>query len=188
VAQHLGVSVATVRRLEASGKLHPEIGARSVRLHDPAEVRALREFRAVQEGTGPSVDVETEPEDPPWTPTEDLDSGADGRDPSTPSHGAIFCLLRRGLDPTEVVEELDIPAQHVHMAMTWFKRLRQEALLPPDSRDELREIRSMVNVLGESLTKLYLRFASVVQCPRCGGSSYLAVRAHSQCCGAQLDV
>jgi MerR family regulatory protein len=44
-ARMLGVDVSTVRRLEANGKLHPEIGAGGIRYFDRIELRSLKEGR-----------------------------------------------------------------------------------------------------------------------------------------------
>ena len=41
VAGVLGCSISSVRRLEESGELHPEVGERGIRFHDPDEVRDL---------------------------------------------------------------------------------------------------------------------------------------------------
>jgi hypothetical protein len=45
-ARMLGVDVSTVRRLEAKGKLHPEIGAGGIRYFDRVELRTLKEGRS----------------------------------------------------------------------------------------------------------------------------------------------
>lgn len=50
MARHLGVSVATVRRLEGV-VLHPEISDARVRWFDPEEVSAVRESRAARPPT-----------------------------------------------------------------------------------------------------------------------------------------
>ena len=44
-ARILGVDVSTVRRLEAMGKLHPEIGAGGIRYFDRVELWPLKEGR-----------------------------------------------------------------------------------------------------------------------------------------------
>ena len=45
VAWYLGVDVSTVRRLEARGQLHPQIGAGGIRYFDMVEVKRVRTRR-----------------------------------------------------------------------------------------------------------------------------------------------
>jgi len=77
VAERLGRSVATVRRLEGS-KLHPKISARGTRLFDPGEVDALaREVQETGRALSPTDRTVPQEDRPSWEEYDELQEQVD---------------------------------------------------------------------------------------------------------------
>lgn len=108
VAERLGLSVSSVRRLEREGTLTPEVGDGGVRLFAQEQVDALAAQRQ----------VEPPPESSAATTT---------ATPQPPADGALtalaFAHFDQGETPVQVVQTLELPAPTVKALYRQWREL-----------------------------------------------------------------
>lgn len=110
VAELLGVSVSTVRRLERDGTLRAVVDAEGATRIDPGSIRPTQNQRRID-------DPELEP---------------DGEEPSCVEVEArVFAALGRGMAPVQIVYELGIPSADVLAAVDAWGRLTEAWPGPP---------------------------------------------------------
>src|SRR5690606_30560709 len=132
VADRLGVSIATVRRLEESGELVPRrVGEREERRFDSHAVEALAQTRASAAGG--------EAEGPP-------ESRAQVGARKLP-WGDLFCSLANGARVADLLIDYDLTPAELESVIEWFVRLhRMETALADRLANEER--------LAERLSRL----------------------------------
>lgn len=173
VADHLGVSVSTVRRLEDEGALTPmRNGEQDTRLHDPDQVRALGETRR-RVGHGAVDGI------PPR-------AQASGQD--TIPYDEIFRLFESGIEPVGIVMETGIPPAHVRQALDAYYDLRNSEMVGMVALERLAaveaQLASAVNMLAQLNAQLYAR----CQCPSCKTWIAPLFGVQYPCCGAHAAV
>lgn len=162
----LGVGTSTVRRLEASGDLTPEIGERGRRLFDPAQVERLRAARGVaREGrVDPDVDVDDDDED-----DEDAEVGApEDAVAAADVVALVFADLREGISPVDIVIDRQLDPRLVEALCERYARLAEIGANLPDAHARMAAIEQrnaellgvlhqqqrMINGLGWELHRL----------------------------------
>lgn len=173
VADHMGVSVSTVRRLEDEGALTPtRSGDQDTRLHNPAQVRALHATRQ-QAGQRTADRVPARP-----------DAGGHDAIP----YDEIFRLFESGLEPVGIVMETGIPPAQVRHALNAYDDLRNSEMVGMAALDRLAaveaQLASAVNMLAQLNAQLY----ALCHCPSC--HTWIAPRIGVQypCCGVRVTV
>jgi DNA-binding transcriptional MerR regulator len=107
VADRLGVSIATVRRLEESGELVPRrVGEREERRFDPEAVEVLAEARTSATG----IDPEDAPEARP-------------QDDRKIAWGDIFWQLERGARASDLMIEHGLHPTEMAQGIKWFAQI-----------------------------------------------------------------
>ena len=173
VADELGVSVTTVRRLEKSRVLTPSSSDdRQTRLHDPDQVRALQQER---QRTGAGFNDER----PPRSRTR-----SDGEIP----YAQIFELLDDGFDAVAIVRETGVLPEHVRHALEWYYDLQNDDLVALSALERLTNAEQHVVDLTRTVAGLVAQTYRRCTCPNCGAASVPIIPARYVCCGALAEV
>lgn len=139
VATRLGLSVSSVRRLEAT-ELHPEKDALGAWRFDPAKVEAYRVQRHTSDPSASAI-VHAAPAGPPR-----LDGAI---------AAAIFADLADGRSPVDIVIERELDPALVGLAVEHHARLQRAALEAPCGAERLDEIGAELTSLRELMLEVW---------------------------------
>lgn len=142
VAARWGCSLATVRRAEAQGKVHPEIGSDGVHRFDPVEIASASPARkARRRATQPVGD-----------PLADGDLAAE-----------IFAAFDQGVGPAEVVKDRRLPPAVVKALHGTWRELHGLAM-EPTAAARLAQLEAAIGDLARGLDALRMPPSSVCDC------------------------
>ena len=142
VATRWGCSLATVRRAEKQGKIHPEIGADGVHRFDPAEIANASPARG---GRRRATEVAGDP-------LADGDLAAE-----------VFAAFDQGVGPAEVVRDRRLPPATVKALHATWRDLHGLALEPtPAAR--LAQLEAAMVELARDLEGLQMPPLSACEC------------------------
>lgn len=169
----MGVSVSTVRRLEDDGALTPtRSGDQDMRLHDPAQVRALHAARQ-QAGRGAADRAPTRPD-------------ACGQD-AIP-YDEVFRLFESGVDPVGIVMETGIPPAQVGAALDAYYDLRNNEMVGMPALERLAAVEAELASVAHMLAQLNAQLYARCHCPCCDAWVAPRVTVQYPCCGARVGV
>lgn len=147
VADALGVSPTTIRRLEDAGQLHPVKDSSGCNRFDPSEVESARLARSETTAAAASS------------------SGAGSTSTPTTLDGELAALifeeLEQGLTPTDIVREHAISPQLVSSAVTAYHHLRELGGSAPDSVQRLELLEQALSQRTAEVFALSERLAAV---------------------------
>jgi len=157
VAERLGISVASVRRMEGV-ELHPRVDAKGVHLFDPQEVEALATDR-----------VATATTEPPTIAGEVA--------------AAVFAALDEGESPARIVVALAVPPDVVRRLHAESKRLAALERRLLEAEAYASKTVEALNALTQFVSALPVPPSTSFTCDGCGASGCVTVPLSCGACG-----